>query len=187
MTEEKTRNRSNSWKWVVIVVAGLLVLAVTCVTSLFWGGLIGYAIGRGSARQGPVEEFYDGPFDRQIPELPEMPGIPDMPFQGLRPWLGVTFQQTAEGAHVTEVISGSPAEEAGLQEGDIITAVDGRPVTLDQPLNEVIGQYAPGDRVALIVMRDGQERTVRVRLASRMEMMMPEEDFRFELPENGGG
>lgn len=188
MTEEKAETqRSSGWKWAALVLGGLLAVILLCGMGLLWGGVIGFAIGRGVISPGAAPKYDDGPYDEQIPSTPEWPEIPSLPYESQRPWLGVTFVQTEEGARVTQVIPGSPADTAGLQEEDIITAVDGQAVTEARPLDVVIGEYTPGDRVVLTVLREGRERTIRVRLASRMEMMMPEEDFFFQFPDNGGG
>jgi S1-C subfamily serine protease len=69
------------------------------------------------------------------------------------------------GALITEVLPGSPAEEAGLQAGDVIMAVDGQPVGPDGALAELIARYEPGDRLTLEVQgADGVFRAVRVTL-----------------------
>jgi hypothetical protein len=52
-------------------------------------------------------------------------------------------------------VAESPAEEAGLQEGDLITAVDGEPVEESQDLVDAIAAHEPGDRVMLTVYRLG--------------------------------
>ena len=101
-----------------------------------------------------------------VPPVPELPEIP-MPRREGTAWLGVAFQMVDEGAMITLVIPESAAEAAGLVEGDIITEVDGRPVTESRPLDEHIARYRPGDRVELTVLRDGRERDVSVRLGAR--------------------
>ncbi len=62
------------------------------------------------------------------------------------------------------VLSGSPAEKAGLRAGDIVIAVDGNEVNLDRPLSVALGNFAKGDTVGLLVIRDGKEITVPVTL-----------------------
>ena len=54
------------------------------------------------------------------------------------------------------VLPGSPAEAAGLQDGDIVTDIDGRRIDGSNPLDDVLSQYRPGDTVTLTVLRDGQ-------------------------------
>ena len=65
------------------------------------------------------------------------------------------------------VIPGSPADKAGLEAGDIITAVDGTPVDATHPLNQVMRGHAPGDVVRMDVLRNGQHTTVSVTLGTR--------------------
>lgn len=68
------------------------------------------------------------------------------------------------GALITEVVTGSPAEQAGLQAGDRILSVDDQEVGLDQNLGEIIAGYKPGDQVALEVVNNGETRQVEVTL-----------------------
>jgi membrane-associated protease RseP (regulator of RpoE activity) len=165
---EQTDNRHGGWKWVAISLIALLVLILTCVTSTLWGGLIGFALGRSTARPMPMQEFpYDfEPFEPPMQPMPEMPDMPDM---SERAWLGVSFVMVDHGARVTSVVPGSPANNANLRVGDIITEVNGRNVTEGNPLDALIQRYSPGDRVDLTVERNGRERSIEVRLASRME------------------
>ncbi|MFJ6724625.1 trypsin-like peptidase domain-containing protein [Streptomyces sp. NPDC091281] len=67
------------------------------------------------------------------------------------------------GAPVTE---GGPADRAGIRPGDIIKAVDGRPVRSGEELIVRIRAHRPGDRLELTVDRDGQERAVSLVLDS---------------------
>lgn len=53
------------------------------------------------------------------------------------------------GATVADVLSGSPADRAGLASGDVITAVDGRTVASAERLTELVGAHHPGDRVTI--------------------------------------
>ena len=73
----------------------------------------------------------------------------------------------ASGALITEVLPGSPAEEAGLQAGDLIVAVDSWQVGPDGTLGELIAQYEPGDLLTLELQgKDGVSRAVRVTLSA---------------------
>lgn len=63
------------------------------------------------------------------------------------------------------VIPGSPAEKAGLQIKDVILEVDGKKVTPDSPLQNVVGEKNPGDEIELKVWRSGEEITLKVTLA----------------------
>jgi S1-C subfamily serine protease len=65
------------------------------------------------------------------------------------------------------VVAGSPAEKAGLQPGDIITAVNGTTLDATHPLDLVTSQAAPGDTVKLDVLRDGSTIQINVALGTR--------------------
>lgn len=62
------------------------------------------------------------------------------------------------------VISGSPAAKAGLREGDIITKINDREITRDNPLQSVVVGFSPGDTVKVTYWRDGKEQTTDVKL-----------------------
>ncbi len=68
------------------------------------------------------------------------------------------------GAQIGAVTSGSPAERAGLQQGDLVTAVDGSPVADATQLIVTIRSQAPGDTVTLTVERNGSTTEVPVTL-----------------------
>ena len=65
------------------------------------------------------------------------------------------------------VIPGSPADQARLQAGDIITAVDGTPVDATHSLNQLIRGHVAGDIVRMDILRNGQHMTVSVTLGTR--------------------
>ena len=74
------------------------------------------------------------------------------------------------GIGVISVEAGSPAEEAGLVAGDIITAIDGQSITTQEELNSLLEQYSPGDTITLTVYRqsvrgDGQELSMELTFA----------------------
>jgi serine protease Do len=70
-------------------------------------------------------------------------------------------------AQVTSVVEESPAEEAGLQVGDIIVGVDGNDLADEVQLRTIIGNHRPGDTVELSIIRDERRRDVEVTLALR--------------------
>lgn len=171
MNERPPQENKSGWKWVAIVLLFLFVLLLTCITSAIWGGFIGYAIGQ---RRDHREMHYDWDYDPyEMPPRMPMPDMPDTPYLEGLPWLGVSFVMGPDGAQITSVVPGSPAAEEGLEVDDIITEVDGISVTEGRPLDELILTYEPGDRVDLTVIRDRRERTIRVRLATRMRGEMP--------------
>jgi S1-C subfamily serine protease len=109
-------------------------------------------------------------------------------------YLGVTseslYPQLAEhlgldteaGALITDVVDDSPADDAGLKGstgddtfqlqqvktgGDVVIAVDGKPVLQNNDLSTLVAAHKPGDSVTLDVLRDGQKESVDVTLGSR--------------------
>jgi len=89
---------------------------------------------------------------------------------------------TDKGALVNSVKPGLPAESAGLKRGDVIVAVDGKPVG---STNEVVRQVSakePGSTVKLTVLRNGKESTLTAKLADRSEHIGKEA----AVPEKGG-
>ncbi len=97
----------------------------------------------------------------------------------VHPYLGVSltdltseaaegFGAAAEsGALVTEVVPGGPADEVGVEAGDVVTAVGSTAVESSGDLLSALRDHAPGETVELTVVRDGEERTVDVRLGER--------------------
>ncbi len=76
------------------------------------------------------------------------------------------------GAVISRVEPGSPAAEAGLRPGDVVVAVDGRPVKSSTDLRNRIGLVERGRTVALTILRDGQERTVEVTVGAPAESVI---------------
>jgi putative serine protease PepD len=86
-----------------------------------------------------------------------------------KPTLGVTGSATtagADGAQLASVVAGSPAAQAGLAAGDVVTAVDGAKVEDFADLIARIGAHAPGDQVSLTVGAGATSKTVPVTLGS---------------------
>ena len=65
-----------------------------------------------------------------------------------------------EGVYVAAVNEGSGAEEAGIKQGDVITAVNGKPVRNTSQLQELVAIHRPGDKVTVTLIRDGKEKTL---------------------------
>jgi len=105
-----------------------------------------------------------------------------------RPYLGILFETidpalkksaglpVDEGAWIPaataasegdSIVAGSPADQAGLQAGDIITAVNGTALDATHPLDLVTSQLAPGATVTLDVLRDGQATQLTAVLGTR--------------------
>jgi 2-alkenal reductase len=96
-----------------------------------------------------------------------------------RPFLGIEYTMLTPqiasaqglsvnaGALVGQVTSGGPADKAGLQENDVITAVNGTKLDQQHSLADVLLTFKPGDTVSLTINRGGQTQTLSVTLGTR--------------------
>lgn len=139
---------------IAMLILGLLLGALT-------GGVAGYFAAqnmRGVTAQGVPF----GPGNRgQVPNnLP--PRNPNNTPRGNVP----SAPNAAAGAQVTSIDPNSPAQQAGLQVGDVITAVDNTKVDATHLLSDLIAAHKPGDKVALSVTRNGQTQTLDVTLGT---------------------
>jgi len=109
--------------------------------------------------------------------------------------LGVTVQgvtsdmaaslglKEVKGALVSSVLKGSPANRAGVQRGDVIVSLDGAPVSDGNTLRNRVASTKPGSTVSLGLLREGQEKTVRVELAELKSARGEQE--KADAPEGG--
>jgi S1-C subfamily serine protease len=104
-----------------------------------------------------------------------------------RPWMGIWYTaltpldrdqrdlllgygalvEPPEGLREDAVFEGSPADLAGLEQGDIITHVDGIRVDGDDPLDEILTRYRPGESVSLRVLRGDEVIELTMELGTR--------------------
>jgi serine protease Do len=85
----------------------------------------------------------------------------------IRPYIGVSYtiitreiaqiRNLPQGAFISRVMNNSPASKAGLQRGDIIVRFGDKEVNSDNPLANLISQRKPGERVEIVIDRDGSE------------------------------
>jgi len=112
-----------------------------------------------------------------------------------RGWLGVEIQSVTEdmaktikglkngkGAIISDVAAGSPAAKAGVEPGDVVVAVDGRPVEDNNDLSRYIASRPPSSTVRLQVIREGVEKALSVTLGT-----FPEEGEQAEDEEGRKG
>ena len=71
-----------------------------------------------------------------------------------------------QGAYVAEVTSGSPADKAGIKQGDVITAIDGEEITSSDGVVLAVRSHNVGDTVSVTLVRGSQTQTVSVTLGS---------------------
>ena len=72
--------------------------------------------------------------------------------------------KVSEGAYITEFAEKSSAKAAGMEIGDVITAINGTKIKSSRDLQEQISKYRPGDKVQVTVNREGKEKTFNVEL-----------------------
>lgn len=70
-----------------------------------------------------------------------------------------TEGESKDGVVINEVVEGSAAEAAGLQKGDILSAIDGKPVNSIDGVVEILSAKEPDDQVAIKYLRNGQAQT----------------------------
>jgi putative serine protease PepD len=84
------------------------------------------------------------------------------------PVIGANVDMQFEGgARVSQINPGSPAQRAGLREGDVVTEIDGQTVTSAEALIVAIRTHRPGERVQLTYERDGRSRQATVTLGQQ--------------------
>ncbi len=96
-------------------------------------------------------------------------------------WLGVVLQDVhrdmakalelddVRGALISGVDEESPAAEAGIEDGDVVIAIEGEEVADADDLVRLIGEREPGDKVEVVVLRDGERRKMKVVLGEKPE------------------
>jgi len=114
-----------------------------------------------------------------------------------RGWLGVTIQslngdlaeyygiKDGKGVLVVDVVSGDPADEAGIKPKDIILEVNDKKVATSRDLTKMIAGIGVGEEVKVKVLRDRKEMTFRVRIGKRPETQVaigrPKKDYEDNL------
>ena len=84
---------------------------------------------------------------------------------------------TTEGIYVGEVTSDGAAQAAGIKEGDVITAVDGKKVTKFGELNEILTNHRPGDKISLTYLRNKKSHTTNLTLRNQQGTTTAVENF----------
>ena len=82
-------------------------------------------------------------------------------------FLGLATKSAEGGIEVTKVGKKSPAEEAGIKEGDLLRTLNGEKLDSREKLQSILAELAAGDKLALEITRDGKEETVKLKLGKR--------------------
>jgi putative serine protease PepD len=99
-------------------------------------------------------------------------------------YLGVQTQDGNNGgAQVAQITASSPAAQAGLQQGDVIKSIDGKAVSGADSLSSVVDEHKPGDSVQLKVDRNGNEKTITVKLGQRPNTAQTSADTQDQQPQ----
>lgn len=148
-------------KWYVILgltLGGLAVSLLLLVAGGVAGGLAGYV----AAHRGGVIGLV-GPWQQVRPQIPQGEEAPNASPQVPQPWqtppemmLGAPSGQL-QGAVVVEVEAGGPAEQAGLETGDIIIAVDDKAMGENRDLAALISSHKGGDGATVTIVRPGDD------------------------------
>ena len=113
-----------------------------------------------------------------------------------KPYIGVTVSDVSEetmgyglpaGAAVKAVSEDSPAEKAGLQVNDIITAVNGKEISGRTGLSEAVSAASVGDTLTLTVYRQGNTISVDVTVGEQIQSALANEDNRQSEQQSGYG
>lgn len=75
--------------------------------------------------------------------------------------------KTLNGVFVSGLTDGGAAKSAGLEEGDIITSINGVPIKSSPELQEQVGRYRPGDKISVTVIRDNEQKVIPVVLRNK--------------------
>ncbi len=104
-----------------------------------------------------------------------------------RPMLGVYSDHNGdyEGAHVNSVIRNSPADEAGLLVGDIITKINGKSVKDAQDLVDIVNDHNGGETISITYERQGREFHTRADL-TETTVFRRHETYRYTVPDLHG-
>ena len=119
-----------------------------------------------------------------------------------RGWLGVRVQPVTDdiaaslgmeaprGALISGVVKGGPVENGPIQPGDVVLTFDGKPIHEMRDLPRVVAESPVGNEVDVVVLRDGKEQTVKVKLGQLQdsaEEQQPGAGSDNTMPEDGDG
>jgi membrane-associated protease RseP (regulator of RpoE activity) len=86
------------------------------------------------------------------------------------------------GVLIGQVVDDSPADEYGLDDGDIIIEIDGKEISTVSGATKTIKSYSPGDEVKVVVLRDDAKKVIEVKLGERKGKTY-EYEYEYKLPD----
>ncbi|RJF99656.1 S1C family serine protease [Noviherbaspirillum saxi] len=97
--------------------------------------------------------------------------------QDITPELAESFNLTRKsGAIIAGVLKGGPADKAGIRPGDILVAIEGKPITDTTDMLNLIAQLTPGNKAKMTVLRKTQESTIDVVVGKRPKPRREEQE-----------
>ena len=163
-------------RWAAVLVAALLLVGVGFAIGWFAApGGNGPSVRIGRFFPGAGRGGFNGPGGAFINPGGGNGGGVQVPAQS-GAFLGVETSAASgsqTGGQVVSVVSGGPADQAGLKAGDLITAVNGTTVANPAALAQQIASHQPGDQVTITYTRNGSSSTVQVKLGTRSSTTVP--------------
>jgi serine protease Do len=166
----------------LVDIEGALIGINTMIYTRTGGSMgIGFAIPINMARRVMEDLIYEGEVNRG--------------------WIGVSIQSldrasrevlglkaTEGGVLISDVFDGQPADNAGMQRGDVVLSIDGSSVTTPNDLRNMVAALEPGQSVSVTVLRDGKRRKLTLEIASRSQAQQArrQQPRKRREPRNGG-
>lgn len=149
----------------------------------------------------PLADFEDIDLDVRVRKMPRMRlNIPSSPFRSHdledlwdleepatlpeaappSPFLGILMENTSSGVRIREITQNSPAAQAGLQEGDLLTKINQDSVQSAAEVRRIIASMAPNEKITITYNRNGKSKTTTAVLEKRKQGPPP--SFRLAVP-----
>ena len=111
----------------------------------------------------------DKPLTSKIGKGPAKTGENPAPSGGRRASLGTMpdFAYPGPGVRVAKVMPDSAASKAGIQDGDLVQAINGKKVAHLRGYSDLLKTFAPGDTIRILILRKGKELTLKAKLKAR--------------------
>lgn len=159
------------------------------VLTSFNVGALGTTRGEAAARRaerGQRRGFVPSPAQApRAPEAPEAPQPPEPPAAVLeqpRVMVGIRMNEEDGQVVVDDVIDDLPADKAGIEAGDVLKTVDGKKIENSLSLRSIIRDKQPGDKIEVVVERDGEEKKVELELQAFNAERMGQNGLTMTIP-----